>query len=88
MEREDIILNGAFDPARIRKTAQVPIICIYEHPSDYPDKFVARLYDLTHPTRYVVLTDTLEEARKAVPGEMFCFPRDQKDDPVIVESYL
>ena len=71
MEREDIILNGAFDPARIRKTAQVPIICIYEHPSDYPDKFVA-----------------LEEARKAVPGEMFRFPRDQKDDPVIVESYL
>lgn len=87
MEREDIILE-TFDPEHIMKIAPIPLICVYKRPADYPQKFVARLWNVDRATRYIVLADTIEEVRKAVPPDMIRFPRDQKDDPCIIESYI
>jgi hypothetical protein len=32
--------------------------------------------------------ETLDDARKIIPVGLFCFSRDERDDPVIVESWL
>ena len=43
--REDREIAGAFDYARISKVAKLlPMICLYDHPTDYPDKYVAGVW--------------------------------------------
>lgn len=61
---------------------------IYNYPSDYPDKFVVRLWEGELPTAEFSLHDTLEEARAAVPPGLVCLQRFDNDDPVIVETWL
>lgn len=87
MERSDITVEQ-FNLAQIRRTVKAPIICIYESPADYPGQFVARLWDLDKPTRYIVVADMLEAVRAAIPEDMIRFRRDQNDDPCIVESWI
>lgn len=67
---------------------KAPIITIFKHPKDYPDKFVARLFDLEKPTNVFMLGNTYQELRVKIPTHMHRFPRDERDDPVIVESWL
>ncbi len=40
-----------------------PIIAIYRHPADYPNKYVARVFDITRPTDTVVVKDSLQAKR-------------------------
>ncbi len=65
---------------------------IYEHPADYPDKFVLRAWFVKggEVTAYepVGLADNLEDARALVPLGRERIPRTQVDDPVIVESWV
>lgn len=61
---------------------------IYDHPSDYPNCFVIRLWKDGQPTVGHMLTNTLEGARRLIPKGLHCIPRDPTDDPVIVESWL
>ena len=35
-----------------------PIICVYSHPADYPEKCVARIFDGTAPTDTIITRDT------------------------------
>lgn len=37
------------------------IIAAYEHPDDYPDKCIARIFDMDRATDTVILKDTMEE---------------------------
>jgi hypothetical protein len=68
---------------------KMPIIVIYESPSDYPNKFVARLFDMDKPLRYVVIENDLETLRSRIPTNRFMRnPRDVTDDLNIVESYF
>lgn len=65
---------------------------VTKHPSDYPDKFVARA-NYVGPrgaSRWgpALTADTLEEARSKVPIGLYCMPRSQGDDPVVVEVWL
>lgn len=43
-----------------------PIIAAYEHPDDYPDKCVARIFDLDRTTDTVILKDTMEELHEDI----------------------
>ena len=79
MERNDITVER-FNGAQIRRTVKAPIVCVYNGPTDYPGQFVARLWDLDKPTRYIVVA--------AIPEDMIRFHRDQSDDPCIVESWI
>lgn len=87
MERNDITVER-FNLAQIRRTVKAPIICVYKSPADYPDQFVARLWDLDRPTRYIAVAGTLEEIRATIPEDLIRFRRDQSDDPCIVESWI
>lgn len=87
MEREDKVVD-AFDIRRIIKHTRLPLICVYKNPADYPDKYVARLWDVDIPTTLVALADSLEAIREAKPAEMVILQRQDNDDPVIIETWI
>jgi hypothetical protein len=66
---------------------------IYDHPRDYPDYFVVRAWEINSgipiplPFGNPVLTETLDEARAAVPVGFVNIGRFEEDDPVIVEVW-
>ncbi len=67
---------------------------IYDHPSDFPDVFIARRWDATRigsrPTKHTITGDTLEEVRVGINKThgLCLVPREQLDDPRIVEVWL
>jgi hypothetical protein len=81
----------------LRVTAHdTPLWTIYDHPADYPDMFVARLWHLItgEPVEGapVLTASTLDQLRgdvqHATDFVLCCIPRQPEDDPVIVESWL
>lgn len=67
---------------------QLPLIAIYHNPSDFPGKFVARVYDLNEASPVHMVKNSLEEIRNRIPLEMSRLNRHQDDDPVIVEVWV
>lgn len=76
---------------------RLPMWTIYDHPSDYPEGYVARMFlslpgedrrEATGPTGYAVFGSTLEEVREAMPYGTFAFARYPGDEPHIVEVWL
>lgn len=65
-----------------------PLIMVYDHPIDYPEKYVARLFNGKQATHIVVLADTLEELREAKPERMARIDRQEKDPPKVAETWL
>lgn len=71
----------------------IQLYAITHKTSDYGDKFVVRIFDIG-PGLYAprrepfALEDTLEAARAKLPKGLQRLPRDQNDDPVIVESWV
>jgi hypothetical protein len=67
---------------------------VYDHPLDYPDKFVARRFDVdangARPSASIIITPDLETLRDILQFEMHltCYTRAPTDDPNIVESWL
>lgn len=67
---------------------------VYEHPSDYPDKFVARRFDVDgdgpKPSASVIVAGDLDQLREILQFELHlvCLTRNEGDDPVIVETWL
>ena len=68
--------------------ADLELWVIYEHPKEYPDKYVARKWILDKPSSEVVFGNTIEEARLAIPKGLTRFLPDKEDDKVIVEIWL
>jgi len=65
---------------------------VYDHPSDYPDEYVARQHVVgvagQQPTDRM-MTGTLESIRVALTNlGLVCITRSEEDDPVIVETWL
>lgn len=87
-EKEDRVIQGVFDAEKLRKQTRMPMICIYDHPADYPKHFVARVWDLDVPTRLIALSDTLDGIREHIPAGMYRVPRNERDDPHIVEVWI
>ncbi len=85
--REDRVVKR-FDLERLSKQTKLPLITVYRHPEDYPEQFVARVWDLNRPTNLIALADTLEELREAIPEGMYNIGRQPQDDPCIVEVWI
>jgi len=70
-------------------TATLDIWTIYDRPTDYPDRFVARLWSNGQITNQMMFADTLDDMRSWL-AEMGLTKvmRSPGDDPVIVESWL
>jgi hypothetical protein len=67
---------------------------VYDHPLDYPDKFVARRFDIDHDgvraSSSIIVTPTLQMLRDILEFELHltCLARNDDDDPKIVETWL
>lgn len=68
---------------------------IYDHPTDYPDEYVARRWIVMsgggfHGTGEVLRERSLAQLRDIMRGafHLTCIPRHEVDDPVIVETWL
>lgn len=66
---------------------------IYDHPSDYPNVYVAREWCILpsghQPTGNVIRCAVLEPLREQMRNAgRICLDRDERDDPVIVESWI
>lgn len=72
------------------------MVVIYENPSDYPGQFVARVWLVGagwfKPTQRCVTATTLpavrEKMRESFGMNLYKMPRDQMDDPCIVEVWV
>ena len=70
---------------------QIPCIGVYNRPSDYPDKCVARLFDGTKPTNIIIIRNTVEEIREDITKRfpaMLPFGRNREDHKSVVESWI
>ncbi len=85
--REDRVVKR-FDLERLRKQTKLPMITVYKHPKDYPEQYVARVWDANRPTNLIALADTLDELREAIPQGMYNLGRQPQDDPCIVEVWI
>lgn len=66
---------------------------LYDHPRDAPESFVARRFAITggnsFPTDEIYLSETLEPLRAMMAEKgLVCMPRQEGDDPVIIESWI
>lgn len=69
---------------------RLPVIAIYEKPAEYPDKIVARVFDVDKPTDTVMVKDTFREVQQDIArntNKHFLL-RDAKDDPCIVGTWI
>jgi hypothetical protein len=67
---------------------------VYKHPRDYPDKFVARRFDVDgdgpKPSASIIIAPDLDQLRDILERDLHlvCLSRNEGDDPVIVETWL
>jgi hypothetical protein len=76
----------------IDNTKWLVIWTVTSDPSDYPGEFVARAHVVgqggSGPTKYIVRGKTLKDIHDQLPPGLVRFPRDDSDDPKIVESWM
>jgi hypothetical protein len=66
---------------------------IYDHPRDFPNSYVARLFQVeagkSGATETIIVNDDLELIRKEFEScGLVCIIRADDDDPVILETWL
>lgn len=69
---------------------KVPFVAVYKHPGDFPDKCVARIYELDKPTDTLMVKDTVEEIEADIrkyTGMIF-LPRGKEDVPSLVGVWM
>ena len=72
------------------RNMKLPIIAVFEHPEDYPDKYVGRIFEIDQPTEYVVIKDSLQELQDDI-GKHFVgvfLTRAKKDVPSMVGCWV
>lgn len=69
-----------------------PMITIYEKPLDFPNAFIARVWDGNGPkvTNTIIMRFSLQECREDIEAAGFSvkFPRAEGDEPHIVETWM
>lgn len=68
-----------------------PLIVVYRKPKDYPDAYVARVWEGARnlPTNTLIKRETLQEIRKDLRAAGFTTRlTPAAEDPVIVETWL
>lgn len=74
---------------RIGRGDALSMWVIYDHPTDYPEWFVARQWLGEEPTGKAVFSNDLEVLRQHMRDRgLGCLTRMPDDDPVIVEVWL
>lgn len=65
---------------------KVPFVAVYGHPDDFPDKYVARIYELDRATDTIMVKETLEEIEMDIKEHtaMTFIPRGTADVPSLV----
>jgi hypothetical protein len=72
-----------------RMAAGLEIWTVYDHPKDFPDLYVARLFINDTPTAKTMKNADLDAIRRQLRNKGFTrLPRQEADDPVIVECWL
>jgi hypothetical protein len=67
----------------------LPIWTIYDHPTDFPDSFVARKFVFGRPTDAILTAPTLDELRRKLADiGLVALTRSPGDDPKIVETWI
>ena len=66
---------------------------IYDHPLDYPQGFIARRWVIQTAGDVIAsndirTADSLDEVRQMIPAFLHRLPRQDGDDPKIVESWI
>lgn len=64
------------------------LICVYNNPTDYPGRYVARLFDGSRATHIIVLADSIEELRMSKPNKMSIIDRTSRDAEIIKEIWI
>lgn len=85
MKAKDLIITS-FNQVNFRRL-KMPFIVLYDHPKDYSNSFVARLFDTDKPTNIVIIGEDLDKLRSKIPRGMIKFDRANEDDKSIIESY-
>jgi hypothetical protein len=68
----------------------INIWTVYDHPSDYPDYYVARMFRGETPTDNMVMAADLDTVRDVMARDfhLVCLTRHPDDDPKIIETWL
>ncbi|MCQ2500563.1 MAG: hypothetical protein MJ117_04340 [Lachnospiraceae bacterium] len=68
---------------------KLPVVAVYKHPDDFPDKYVARIFDADRPTNTIMIKDSLIELKKDIEktGMVFLL-RGAEDVPALVGAYM
>lgn len=71
---------------------KIPCIAVYDHPTDFPDKIIARIWEVEGniPTNTYAAFDTVEDAERDIRSAGFStkIPRFKGDDIAIVGTYF
>lgn len=70
---------------------EVEIWTVYDHPSDYPNKIVARKFLNDKPTKEFIIGDNIKSVRKQLLSHnpnLTRFEPHPTDDIVILETWL
>lgn len=88
----DILVDSFKDDIDLRTITNFPMITIYFNPKDYPNKYVAQVFDIrpgeVYGTRYIMLSDELEGLRQRMPEGFHRMNRMPDDDTSILEVWL
>ena len=69
---------------------KMPCIAVYEHPDDFPNQCVARVYDLDKPTDTVMVKETVKEIEENIRenSTMAFMKRGTDDVPALVGVWM
>ncbi len=75
--------------AVIIAAGHLPIWTVYDHPTDFPDSYVARLFGTDKPTEWVVVRTDVEAIRDCMQRlGLVKLMRNESDDPKIMETWI
>lgn len=67
---------------------KINMFVVYNSPSDFPGLYVARLWKGVSPTEYCIAAADLTVLRSLLQKGLTRMPRDELDDPCIVEIWM
>lgn len=72
-----------------KEKGSIKMYTVYKNPSDYPGKYVVRIFHGEIPEeKPLCVEDTLEAARSHIPPGLVHLHRTHEDDPVILETWI
>jgi len=90
MTADQILTPSEASLFQAARGSELLIWTVTARPGDYPDKYVARPTSIREKSvlGVVLLADTLDELRAALPYGLNCLARADVDDAVVVEAWL